>query len=86
MVRAAVYVPWRLIFQVHDEVGYDWTVEGRPSRMQLYELAKVYEEPGDFYGLRVPLVFEPHVVPTWADKGKDVLDPDVVAEMEEVNG
>jgi DNA polymerase-1 len=58
-----------LIAQIHDELLHEW--EKRPTREMLGSY-QALAELGHGFRLTVPLVFEPHIVKSWAGKSGEV--------------
>jgi len=72
MLRMADTTALNLLAQVHDELVWDYDPAdfgmGPPDGMFLSQVKKACEEYTGF-DLRVPLIFEPFVVNSWAEKG-----------------
>lgn len=67
MVRFARDVPQlRMLAQVHDELVFEWS--GSPPDDYLLGSVQNIAEDAHGFDLKVPLVFEPHVIKTWAEK------------------
>ncbi len=75
MVRGRWQDEQRLLAQVHDELVWEWLALYRPSEEQLAYIRSV-GETAHGYQLHVPLVFEPYVCDSWADKGRGIEVPD----------
>jgi DNA polymerase-1 len=86
MVRADEAFPeLKMLAQVHDEVIWEhpglWLFDADPK--MLPELQECMEQ-GHGFDLTVPLVFEPHVVESWADKSSaGLVDLSATDEEEE---
>lgn len=65
-----------MIAQVHDEIVFEYTELPAPKTL---ELIKDVFEYGHEFNLRVPLLFDPHVGPSWA-AAKDGVDLDMLLE------
>lgn len=79
VIADELYPNLHMLAQVHDEVIFEYDVF--PSPYLLGELQRTFEVDHGF-DLRVPLVFEPHVCATWADKGGQ-SEVDLIEDEEE---
>ena len=61
-------MPLDLLAQIHDEAIWEFLRERPPSRELLRAIQWAMEE-GHGFKMKVPLIFEPAIVTSWADKG-----------------
>lgn len=73
MVRSRTQVgALRLLAQVHDELVWDYPYGATEDQLRVWtQMLRAIGELGHGYELSVPLVFEPKVCRTWADKDAD---------------
>jgi DNA polymerase I-like protein with 3'-5' exonuclease and polymerase domains len=61
-------VPLKTLAQIHDEAIWEFLRQHPPTREMLKATQWAMEE-GHGYTMKVPLIFEPAIVTSWADKG-----------------